>query len=56
MDKDFILERKSMLNTFIRHLAKYKFLIESQEFAIFASYTGETLTKQKKNLQKETPK
>jgi len=29
MDKDFILERKSMLNSFIRQLAKYKFFVES---------------------------
>lgn len=45
MDKDFVLERKDMLNNFIRHLAKYKFFVESWEFGIFASYTGDLLEK-----------
>jgi len=29
MDKEFILERKQMLNWFIRNLAKYEFLTDS---------------------------
>lgn len=55
MDKDFVLERKDMLNNFIRHLAKYNFFVESLEFGMFASYTGDLLEKQAKALPKETP-
>jgi hypothetical protein len=35
MDKEFILERKQMLNSFIRNLAKYEFLTDSEEFILF---------------------
>ena len=41
MDKEFILERKQMLNLFIRNLAKYEFLTESEEFGLFVQYSGD---------------
>jgi hypothetical protein len=41
MDKEFILERKQMLNLFIRNLAKYEFLTESEEFGLFVQHSGD---------------
>jgi len=45
MDKEFILERKELLHTFIRHVAKYKFFVQSFEFGIFANFSGDQLKK-----------
>jgi hypothetical protein len=45
MDKEFILERKELLHNFLRHVAKYKFFVESYEFGLFANFTGDTLKK-----------
>ena len=55
MDKEFILERKELLHNFLRHVAKYKFFVESFEFGIFANFSGELLKKQAILLPKETP-
>jgi hypothetical protein len=56
MDKEFILERKELLNNYIRHVAKYKFFVESFEFGVFANFSGDLLKKQAKVLIKETPR
>lgn len=45
MDKEFILERKELLHNFLRHIAKYKFFVDSFEFGIFAKHTGDLLKK-----------
>jgi len=45
MDKEFILERKELLHNFLRHIAKYKFFVDSSEFGIFANYSGDLLKK-----------
>ena len=37
----FIEERRSLLDRFIRECAKFEFILESQEFKIFARQTGE---------------
>jgi hypothetical protein len=55
MDKEFILERKQQLNSFIKQLAKYQFLIETSEFLAFTQLTGEKLTQHKKMSAKEGP-
>jgi len=55
MDNEFILERKELLHNFLRHVAKYKFFVESYEFGIFANFSGDLLKKQAKILIKETP-
>jgi len=56
MDKEFILERKELLHSFLRNVAKYKFFVESPEFAVFANHSGDLLKKTAKLLAKETPK
>lgn len=37
----FIEERRSLLDRFIRECAKFEFVLESQEFKIFARQSGE---------------
>ena len=37
----FIEERRSLLDRFIRECAKFEFILESQEFKIFARQSGE---------------
>jgi predicted ATPase len=51
MDKEFILERKDSLDHFIRQLAKYEFFLRSEDFTLFASYTGDMLERQIKKLK-----
>lgn len=53
-ERDFVTERKMMLNTFLKELAKYKFFVDSVEFGLFANYTSEKLVVQKRQLAKET--
>lgn len=55
MEKDFILERKDQLDNFIRQLAKYDYLVDSFEFSMFASYSGDLLEQQRKALLIEKP-
>jgi len=43
MDKEFILERKDLLDNFIRQVAKYDYLINTFEFSLFANFSGDLL-------------
>ena len=36
MEPDFVRQRRDHLDTFVKQLAKYDFLVESFEFGIFA--------------------
>jgi sorting nexin-1/2 len=40
-EEGFIEERRSLLDRFIRECAKFEFILESQEFKIFARQSGE---------------
>lgn len=40
-EEGFIEERRSLLDRFIRECAKFEFILESQEFRIFARQSGE---------------
>ena len=40
-EEGFIEERRSLLDRFIRECAKFEFILESQEFRIFARQAGE---------------
>lgn len=51
---EFVEERRSLLERFLRELAKFKFLINSSEFAIFARRQGE-VDKALDVLPKQTP-
>lgn len=55
MEKNFITERKQLLNSFLRNLAKFDFFTQSPEFALFTQSTGDRLQAQRKQLPKEPP-
>jgi len=55
MDKEFILERKDLLDNFIRQVAKYDYLINTFEFSLFANFSGDLLEQQRKALLVEKP-
>jgi len=40
-EEGFIEERRSLLDRFIRECAKFEFILEGQEFKIFARQSGE---------------
>lgn len=44
-----------MLNSFIRQVAKYRFLVDAQEFDVFVQFTGDRLLQAKKSMSKEAP-
>jgi len=54
MDREFIIERKIHLNTFLQELAKYQFFIDSQEFGVFANYSSEKLAFYRKRLPEQS--
>ena len=53
-DAAFVEERRSLLESFIREISKFDFLIESKEMQMFARGAGE-VAKQLEELPKQTP-
>lgn len=53
-DANFVEERRSLLQRFIREIAMFEYLVESKEFQIFARGAGE-VTKTLEDLPKQSP-
>ena len=55
MEPDFVRQRRDHLDTFVKQLAKYNFLVDSFEFSIFVQHSGAQLQRQFRALLPETP-
>ena len=55
MEPDFVRQRRDHLDTFVKQLAKYDFIVQSFEFSIFVQHSGAQLQRQFRALLPETP-
>jgi sorting nexin-1/2 len=53
-DDKFVEERRSLLERFMKEIAKFDFLVESKEFKVFARHKGE-IDKVLAGMVRETP-